>query len=192
MKSLFKSNQGFTLAELLIALAILGVIATFTIPKILNSSQNGQNTAIAKEAASMIAGAYSSYTLNNGASAGVNAGVLTQYMNYVAVQVAAAPAVSAATTGQALQDCSATLVCIKLHNGGILQYDTAQTFGGSTTTHAVAFNLDPDGLGPQGRITFWQYYNGRLTTGQQALTPTSAGGSITTTTTDPAYLANWN
>lgn len=38
--------QGFTLAELLIALALLGIIAAFTIPKVLQSS--GQNEQIAK------------------------------------------------------------------------------------------------------------------------------------------------
>lgn len=40
---------GFTLAELLIALTILGVITTFTIPKILASQQDGQRNAVLKE-----------------------------------------------------------------------------------------------------------------------------------------------
>ena len=43
-------KHGFTLSELLIALGILGVIATFTIPKILNSQANSQKTAVFKEA----------------------------------------------------------------------------------------------------------------------------------------------
>ncbi len=42
-------KSGFTLAELLISLAILGVIATFTIPKILTTQQNGQRIAVFKE-----------------------------------------------------------------------------------------------------------------------------------------------
>lgn len=42
-------ENGFTLAELLIALAILGVIATFTIPKVLNSQQDGQKSAVFRE-----------------------------------------------------------------------------------------------------------------------------------------------
>ncbi|WP_373531076.1 type II secretion system protein [Vampirovibrio sp.] len=188
--SILKSNSGFTLAELLIALAILGVIATFTIPKILSSSANGQNTAIAKEAASMIAGAYSTYTLNNGSATTVGPSALTQYMNYVSAAVATD--LADATSGLNLAACSATFACLRLHNGGILQYDTAETFGGSTSTHAIAFNLDPDGTGPLGAITFWQYYNGRFTTGGQALTPTNAGDTMTTTTTDPSYLSTWN
>lgn len=44
-----KRLQGFTLAELLIALLILGEIATFTIPKILSSQQNGTKKMIFRE-----------------------------------------------------------------------------------------------------------------------------------------------
>ena len=44
-----KHHKGFTLAELLISLAILGVIATFTIPKILTAQQNGRDAAVFKE-----------------------------------------------------------------------------------------------------------------------------------------------
>lgn len=193
----FKRNQGFTLAELLISLAILGVIATFTIPKILTSSQNGQNTAIAKEVASMISAAYSTYTLNNGAASTVKPGDLTQYFNYVSADAtSAASAVSQATApGVALNAACSAATCLKLHNGGVLQFDTAQTFGGTSTTHAIYFNLDPDGTGPQGRISFVQYYNGRLTTGANALPASTATGgtlTMTTQTPDPSYLANWN
>ncbi len=46
---ILKAKFGFTLAELLIALAILGVIVTFTIPKILNSQTNNQKKAVFKE-----------------------------------------------------------------------------------------------------------------------------------------------
>lgn len=44
-----RSAFGFTLAELLISLAILGVIATFTIPKVLNSQQSAERIAVFKE-----------------------------------------------------------------------------------------------------------------------------------------------
>ncbi len=41
--------KGFTLAELLSALVILGIIASFTIPKILNGQQDGRRIAVFKE-----------------------------------------------------------------------------------------------------------------------------------------------
>ena len=51
-----RAQTAFTLAELLISLAILGVIATFTIPKILGASQISQKNAIFKESIATIAG----------------------------------------------------------------------------------------------------------------------------------------
>ena len=58
-------DRGFTLAELLIALAILGVIATFAIPKVLNSQQDGKLNAIGKETAAALSEAYQVYRLNS-------------------------------------------------------------------------------------------------------------------------------
>ncbi|MGE0200139.1 MAG: type II secretion system protein [Candidatus Melainabacteria bacterium] len=49
-----KQLPGFTLAELLIALAILGVIATFTVSKILTVQNSGQRQAVLKETYSAI------------------------------------------------------------------------------------------------------------------------------------------
>lgn len=42
-------QSGFTLAELLIALSILGVIAVFTVPKVLQSQQDSKRLSILKE-----------------------------------------------------------------------------------------------------------------------------------------------
>jgi prepilin-type N-terminal cleavage/methylation domain-containing protein len=49
-----KREAAFTLAELLIALGILGVIATFTIPKVLVSQQNGKRVAVFRETVAAI------------------------------------------------------------------------------------------------------------------------------------------
>lgn len=49
-----QTPKGFTLAELLIALMILGEIATFTIPKILSAQTNGRKNAIFKETISTL------------------------------------------------------------------------------------------------------------------------------------------
>lgn len=49
MTGFLNPKQGFTLAELLICLAIIGEIASFTIPKVLYSAQSAQKQAILKE-----------------------------------------------------------------------------------------------------------------------------------------------
>jgi prepilin-type N-terminal cleavage/methylation domain-containing protein len=185
----FNASKGFTLAELLIALAILGVIATFTIPKILSSSANGQNTAIAKEAASMVSGAFQNLALNNGISSTNTGADLTQYMNYVSVVTTGAS--GTVMTGAA---CTATLQCLKLHNGGVMMVDTGLQFGGTAAANGIYVNVDPDGTGTATAISFIQYANGRMTTRGQAGGAPTTGGTLTISpvTSDPSYLTNWN
>ncbi|MEB3286218.1 MAG: type II secretion system protein [Vampirovibrionales bacterium] len=59
-------KKGFTLAELLIALVILGVIATFTIPKILTAQANAQRESVLKETIAMMSNlVYEGYLTGN-------------------------------------------------------------------------------------------------------------------------------
>ena len=188
-----RARKGFTLAELLIALAILGVIATFTIPKVLSSSTSAKNTAIAKEVASMISGSYSAYTLDNSPTSTLATTVLTPFMNYVSVDVAATAMGTPSDTNQtALQLCSAA-PCLVLHNGAFLQYNTANTMGGTANTSAIYFNMDPDGRGTgAGRVTFVQFFDGRITTYQNAGTHQTGGTAVTAQATDPTWIQSWN
>lgn len=145
-------KHGFTLAELLIALLILGVIATFTIPKVLQSQQSSQWSSSAKEAASMIVGAYQSYVRDYGKPlAGQDSALpseYVQYMNYVKVLSANEEVDS--YYGQGTRTCgSAQNVCYQLHNGGVL-YPTRTDWGicfnaaGTIPYHNV-WHFDPDG-----------------------------------------------
>jgi len=160
----FNIGKGFTLAELLIALSILGVIATFTIPKILTTQQNSKYNATAHEAASMIAAAYTAYSKDHAPSASTTPGDLTPYMNFVAADSSSTvDAFYEANT----HDC-ATYPCLKLHNGGMFSYETGG-FTGTSTTHAIYFYFDPDGRvtdgttnGPGKSVCFWLYFNGRI------------------------------
>lgn len=68
------NNQpGFTLSELLIALGILGIIAAFSIPKILNTQRDNRYNASAHEVAAAIGEAYSLYTKSTSLTSSANA-----------------------------------------------------------------------------------------------------------------------
>lgn len=155
--------SGFTLAELLIALAILGVIATFTIPKVLNSQQNGKFKAIAKEDMSVVSAAYQQYVLTNGYNANIGLKDLTPYMNYVTVDTSGAQVDDDQASGT--YACTPTWPCLRLHNGSTLSYPASDTFVGTSTTDAVFAHIDPDGQvnANSKAVAVFLYYNGRLT-----------------------------
>lgn len=160
--------HAFTLAELLIALAILGVIAVFTIPKVLVAQQDAKYNAIGKEAAGMLSGAYEAYRLQTSPSSSTRTRDLTPYMNYVSVDT-----VSMVDSHQAQTDfsCATQVTCLKLHNGATLFYASTAQFGGTATTNAIWYYLDPDGRetdgttnGPGKSVVFYLYFNGKLRT----------------------------
>jgi prepilin-type N-terminal cleavage/methylation domain-containing protein len=189
--------KGFTLAELLIALAILGEIATFTIPKILNAQQKSSYNSAAKEVAGTLAGAWTSYSMTNTVDANTQAGTLTPYFNYV--NVATSGSIDD-VNGWGTIPCTASQPCYFLHNGGVLHH--RQQFGGTSTTHILAYYFDPDGKvtdgttnSPGKSVSFVIFFNGRLTS--RGKVPhsvyTCTGGSCLTwgadTSADPSWFS---
>jgi prepilin-type N-terminal cleavage/methylation domain-containing protein len=169
--------QGFTLAELLICLAILGEIATFTIPKVLYSQGISRNTAILKETAGMIEGAYQAYQQSNTVTASTNILALTPYMNYVSVTTAG----SVDDQGAGSYNCNTNSGCLKLHNGAAIYLGT-DYFGGTQPNNTMHICVDPDGVkdantinDPGAAVCFLLYYNGALTTRNNARSGSVAG-----------------
>lgn len=77
------AKNAFTLAELLIALAILGVIATFTIPKVLNSQVDTKRKAILREiVASVNEAGYQGY-IKGEILSGYNGSYIMEHLNAV-------------------------------------------------------------------------------------------------------------
>jgi prepilin-type N-terminal cleavage/methylation domain-containing protein len=162
--------KGFTLAELLIALAILGVIATFSIPKILTAQANGRYNATAKEAIAMVAAAYQQAQFAGGVSGTTTAGDLTPYMNYVATDTSTL--IDDWQTGTTW-GCNNTERCLVLHNGARLVYDDktfTQRVGSTAKDNALVFQFDPDGVysgttnGPGKSLAIVLYYDGGIGT----------------------------
>jgi prepilin-type N-terminal cleavage/methylation domain-containing protein len=165
MKHHATSTKGFTLSELLIALAILGLIATFTIPKVLTSVGEKGNLNVAKETLSSITSAYDVIrSENNGYGATTISGRnILDRMNFVELFATAgdagSPRASTCVTG--------TTTCILLHNGAILQTTDADVFT-TATLGTIAFKVYPDGGGKVASapaLTALLTNDGRLITG---------------------------
>lgn len=179
-------QSGFTLAELLIALAILGLIAVFTIPKILLAQQHQEWNAKAKETFSMLAGAFEAYKSQNTLTPATRLGDLTPYMNYASVDTSAHQIDHVYGNGTNSASCNQSgWICLRLHHGGIAMVAPDLYFGESNSTNYVWFLFDPDGTfsgSPTGSgksVVVMLYYNGRLVSGDQrgATDAVWAGGS---------------
>lgn len=159
------SSTGFTLAELLISLLILGEIATFTIPKIISRQSNSRNNAIAKEAAGMLAGAFQQAQMAGQISSSTTMGALTQYMNYVKTDTSTT--IDDWQTGTSW-GCDTSIRCIVLHSGARIAYDTAISFGSTAATSFIYIQVDPDGgysgttNDPGKAVYIAVQYNGRI------------------------------
>jgi prepilin-type N-terminal cleavage/methylation domain-containing protein len=168
---------GFTLAELLIALSILGLIATFTIPKVLVAQQDMTYRANAKDVAAAISAAYDRLRLEGQLSPDTKINDLTPFLNYVSVYTGI---MDDTYTDTNINCSNAVFACLKLHNGGTIAYRKDAAFGGTATTNALPIHFDPDGKvtdgttnGPGKSVSFFLYYNGRIVDRAHVLAGTS-------------------
>ena len=75
-------RSGFTLSELLIALALIGLIATFTIPKVLQQSSTQTTEAVLKETLGAFNEILFSGSLSGVIEADANADYITSRLNF--------------------------------------------------------------------------------------------------------------
>jgi len=166
-----KLNSGFSLAELLIALLILGEISTFTIPKVITAQQNMQKTTNMKDTASMIGAAYEEAQLAGIINSNSRLQNLTPYFNYLSVDTAST---IDDIVGYGSLSCNSTYPCYRLHNGALLM--DRGGFAGTGTTNSMVIHLDLDGTysgsttGDSKSVMFVLFYNGRITSRAQLTT----------------------
>lgn len=189
-----KFLQGFSLVELLITLAIMGILAVFTIPPLFQmpaSNQPAKYTAIAKDTAFMVLTAYEAYKAANPTVATtVSMGALTPYMNYVAIDTSSVMNDAGAGTWT----CSSSYPCLRLHNGGSLNYLANLSFGGNTTQHAIYFRFEPDSrLNNISALPMLLFYPGNISTdgSYHAYTCNSGGCTTTTSGADPTWFSGF-
>lgn len=181
---------GFSLVEVLIALALMGVLAAFTIPPLFTTSMSGASakyTQSAQNSAFMIVAAYEQYRIANGSvPATAKFSALTPYLSYVKTD---SSSTLNKTDGSSFVCGTSGLSCLSLHNGSYLYYGTTVSFSGTNTTNGIWLGFDPDGthnnqpslgmvltydgrIQTYGTITTTYYYNSIATISPGASDPT--------------------
>lgn len=190
---------GFTLSELLIALAILGIITTFTLPKLLSVQRNQSYNAKAKEAAATLTQALQKYRAYNSFASSTGIGDLTQYINYVAYD-SSATEIDDRNTGTTIACNVSGGRCVRLHNGATIQFWPGDRFGTCTNLHAIAFRIDPDGIvtdgttnGPGKSVEMFLYCDGKIRDRGNVETGTilTNGGGGYTVGSNTALVPSW-
>jgi hypothetical protein len=162
---------------------------------VLNAQQNSKFKEIAKQTAASFESAYQNYIIDVGATGSTTTGALTSYLNYVSVD--STSTIDAVQTQTTLSCAASGRLCLKLHNGAMLFYQPAESFGGMATTNSIWFTLDPDGKvtdgttnGPGKSVSFTIYYSGRVTS-NCCLEPNTATGSTSGIQPNAAYDPPW-
>jgi type II secretory pathway pseudopilin PulG len=202
-------RMGYSLAELIIAMAVLGLVAAMVVPSILANVGTQQNQTLANDAKLLVSGAFADYelaTLNVPSSFALPQ--LETYLPFAKNLSAAGEnvlidcppqgtALPLGCTGTAPRTASLTAAnpaytVLRLKSGALLVYPKTWTFAGTSTLNALPFVVDPNGKQNQGSdsVEYWLYTNGTVLTRQTLTSNTvnSAGTFSSVGSSDPAYL----
>lgn len=193
----FIPQKGFTLSELLVALTLLGIIASFTIPKVLGTAQQNDYKYRVQMAASMIVGAYTRYRQDNTVTINTKPSDLIPYMNYARLDTSGTVLDDHYTLSGTASTCINASPCVLLHNGARIRFYDPESFGQLAPDYAIIFQVDPDGqltdntTNNNGKLTELYLYatNGRIATRGEITDQTYT--SFTGRSPVPAYVSPW-
>lgn len=197
MRTLLTTPKGFTLAEILVALSVLGIIAVFTIPKVLTTTQNNDYKYRVQTAAALMSSAYARYRTDNTVTTSMRPQDLTPYLNYVSYHDSGLGlSVDGKQNTAQTWPCDNSNPCVKLANGAVIVlYGGA--FSGLSPSNAVIFIVDPDGQvtdgttnGPGRAVEMYMYAtNGRIADVATIDNPTRTNGLDRAP--NPTQLPSW-
>jgi hypothetical protein len=141
-----------------------------------------------------VAQAWLTYKQSNVTSGSTNLNVLAPYLNYVKMYTSGSHGDEGVGAGD--MACDNTSPCYQLASGATIKLEGGFSFGGTASTNAVDFMVDPDGTasgittGPGKGVEFALYYNGRLSTvGTLAPgTQFSGGAYLNCPSCDPSWF----
>ena len=188
-------QNALTLAELLIAMVLLGVIGAFTIPKVLQSQQTMRYKAVTKADAAAVVAAYQTFLSNGNVIKGTTSmNDLTPYLNYVRYDTTSWMDADP-DNGFGVWFCASVSPCYHMPNGSVLEWASADgSFGNTANTNAMFFLVDPDEKSSGSKAqSFYLYTNGNLTTNGGAAPLTCDGNACwpPSSTDDLPWFA-WN
>jgi prepilin-type N-terminal cleavage/methylation domain-containing protein len=171
-------KNGFTMSELLIGLGILGLIAAFSVPKLLNVSNAALANAKVHKAAQAVVNGLERWTQENGRSASTTPADIMSVVQHNGLITDGRTVDWVPTEGTDFQ-CSLTAslgdryqgLCYQMPDGAVLYFIALDynTFGGNAA-NALYFGVDPDGIttdddsnaNTSNATAFLVYRNGRL------------------------------
>ena len=154
-------HKGFTLAEMLIALALIGIIAALLIPKLLGSTNGNAKRSTVLQSAMAITHALEDYSeggTTNSIKASTSATSLMPYFNYIEVVTTGnldGTEANGPGGGESTWDCASEITCLRMHSGGYLGFlnggfgnsanPGAPTTGNPTDLNSIWLLVDTDG-----------------------------------------------
>lgn len=177
----------------------MGLIATFTIPKVVTVAQNSDYKTRVQMAAALMVGAYNRYQVDNVVTGTFKAVNLTPYLNYTQFINDSSLTVDGKQNTVQTWTCDGVHPCVRLANGSVISFFQGQ-IDSVGTSNAIIFIVDPDGkvtdgttTGPGRAVELYMYVtNGRVADVASIDNPTHCGIDYIPRTTQLPPWFSWN